>query len=114
MDPLSPFRSVISDPLTSPPPPLAHYNLRTRRAMSAATTLNLDIHGQPLTYKNAKAGPDRERWTTAEIEELCRLIDSRTLFALPYNAIPKDRRSRKLGMTKFNFGFGLLLLCDMM
>ena len=99
MDPLSPFRSVISAPLTTPPPPLAHYNLRTRRVMSAAirfphaspppratTTLNLDIHGQPLTYKNAKAGPDRERWTTAEIEDLCRLIDSRTLFALPYNA----------------------------
>ena len=72
--------AAIRFPHASPPP-------------RATTTLNLDIHGQPLTYKNAKAGPDRERWTTAEIVELCRLIDSRTLFALPYNAIPKDRRS---------------------
>jgi hypothetical protein len=108
MEPLSPFRSVISAPLTTSPPSMAHYSLRTRAAMSTAirfphdspspratTTLNLDIHGQPLTYKNTKAGPDRKRWTTAEIEELCRLIDSRTLFALPYNAIPIQGQAKR-------------------
>jgi hypothetical protein len=44
----------------------------------------------PLTYKNAKAGPDCERWTTAEVEEIVRLIDSLTLFALYNNKIPPD------------------------
>jgi hypothetical protein len=53
-------------------------------------TLNFDVNGQSLTYKNAKAGPDREQWTTAEVEEIVRLIDSLILFALHYKEIPPD------------------------
>ena len=59
----------------------------------AAVPLNLDVHGQPLTYKNAKAGPDGLQWTHAEAEEIIRLINSLALFAsLHYNEIPFDRR----------------------
>ncbi len=106
-DPLFPFRSIVNAPLTTPPLSMSQYNLRTRTAMSAAIRfphasppprpgtaipLNLDAHGQPLTYKNSKAGPDGPQWTKAEAEEIIRLIDSLTLFALHYNEIPFDRR----------------------
>ncbi len=53
---------------------MSQYNLRTRAAMTASIhfpnvsppkantiTLNFDVNGQSLTYKNAKAGPDREQ-----------------------------------------------------
>jgi hypothetical protein len=54
-------------------------------------TLNLDLHGKPLSYSTAKSGPDRLLWTLAEAEEIVRLILSGTLLPIAYHDIPVDR-----------------------
>ena len=55
------------------------------------TILNQDLHGKPLSYSSAKAGPDRNLWLIAEAEEIYRLIISGTLLPILYAAIPYDR-----------------------
>ena len=89
-EPLEPFRAILNAPKTYQP--VSPYNLRLRRAMTAkirqdlqslplptansppapdenAPLLNLDVHGNPLTYKSAKAGPDKAHWEKAEGDE---------------------------------------------
>jgi hypothetical protein len=54
-------------------------------------TLNLDIHGKPLSYSTSKSSPDRHLWTLAEAEEILGLILSGTLVPIAYSDIPLDR-----------------------
>ena len=58
----------------------------------AFAALNLDSNGNPLTYKTAKAGPNAAQWFTAEGEEICRLIDSKTIRPIRPDTQPVDRR----------------------
>ncbi len=55
-----------------------------------APLLNVDVHGNPLTYKTAKAGPDKAHWEKAEGDEITRLITSSTIFPIPKHA-PRPR-----------------------
>jgi hypothetical protein len=54
-------------------------------------TLNLDLHGKPLSCSTAKSGPDLLQWKVAEAEEIVRLILSGTLLHIAYHDIPVDR-----------------------
>lgn len=53
--------------------------------------LNLTQDGNPLTYKEAKAGPNAASWETAECEELERLIESDAA-ETPRIITPKPKR----------------------
>ena len=58
----------------------------------SAAVLNVDSHGNPLTYSTAKSGPDREHWEQAEYEELVRLYSTtKTLVAIHPSQLPSDR-----------------------
>ena len=59
---------------------------------SNVTSLNLNADGSPLTYKTARAGPDREHWYAAEDAEISRLIDTGTMTAIMRNSQPTNRR----------------------
>ena len=58
----------------------------------AAMMLNLDDTGKPLTYRQAKSGPDSAHWLRAEVEEFDRLFASKTLIPILYRNIPLERR----------------------
>jgi hypothetical protein len=56
--------------------------------------LNLNDDGSPLTYRTATRGKDKDKWETAQVEELMRLshLGSKTLFPVHRRDIPIDRR----------------------
>ena len=57
-----------------------------------ATSLNLNADGSPLTYKTARAGPDRAQWYAAEDVEISRLLDTVTMRPMLRATQPTDRR----------------------
>ena len=57
----------------------------------AGAVLNVDPHGNPLTYSTAMSGPDRESWQQAEFEELVRLVETKTIRAIHPSDQPSDR-----------------------
>jgi hypothetical protein len=75
-----------SDPDTNPNPNSYPNILETLQQ-----TLNLDLHGKPLSYSTAKSGSDRLLWTIAEAEEILCLILSGTILPIAYHDIPVDR-----------------------
>jgi hypothetical protein len=81
----NPNTDTNSDPDTNPNPDSYPDILETLQS------LNLDLHGKPLSYSTAKSRPDRLLWTVAEAEEILRLILSGTLLPITYYDIPVDR-----------------------
>ena len=63
----------------------------TKRQAKTYAVLNLDLQGAPLTYGNAKKGPDAASWFQAEGEEISRLIDSQTIAPIHPEDQPADR-----------------------
>eukprot|EP01034_Spumella_vulgaris_P021900 gene21900-27977_t len=59
---------------------------------SAYAALNLTPDGRPLTYARAKSGPNADDWFVADGEEICRLIDSGTIWGIRHTDQPADRR----------------------
>jgi hypothetical protein len=59
---------------------------------AAATALNLNVDGTPLTYRSAKLGPDRDRWQAAEDAEISRLLETPVMFPRLPSEQPPDRR----------------------
>ncbi len=49
------------------------------------------MHENPLTYKTAKAGPDKAHWEKAEGDEITRLITSSTIFPIPKHHVPAHK-----------------------
>ena len=60
-----------------------------------AEVLNLDVHGNPLTYKSAMAGPNRREWIDADATEFRRLISTtKTMHAIHASSIPASMWSQ--------------------
>jgi hypothetical protein len=70
----------------------------TRPSVANSTTplispsLNLDQYGKPLTFSSALRGENKDRWVQAEFEEICRLIDTKTIRPILITEQPLDRR----------------------
>ena len=78
----------IRNPLHSLPMPTAN---GPPEPDETAPLLNLDVHGNPLTYKTAKAGPDKAHWEKAGGDEITRLITSSTIFPIPKHRVPANK-----------------------
>jgi hypothetical protein len=60
----------------------------------AAPELNLDVHGEPLSYKSETVAGnfDLPAWLQGAAEEIIRLLISGTLVPIHHHQVPHDRR----------------------
>jgi hypothetical protein len=59
---------------------------------NAATPLNVNPDGSPLTYRTATHGKESDQWKNAEDTEIDRLLTTTTMHAIHLNQQPLDRR----------------------
>ncbi len=69
-----------------------HSAVKINNPVVPAPVLNLDVLGNPLTYRSAKSGPDASQWLEAETQEFIRLFDSHTMKPIHSHEQPRDRR----------------------
>ena len=62
--------------------------------MAALSSVDLDTAGQPLTYRTAISGPDRQAWQSAHAAEWLRLIEtSKCISFVPFHTKPTGKRA---------------------
>ena len=59
---------------------------------NAATPLNVNPDGSPLTYRTATRGEESEQWKNAEDTEKDRLLETKTMHPIHLHQQPLDRR----------------------
>jgi hypothetical protein len=58
---------------------------------NAATPLNVNPDGSPLTYRTATRGEESEQWKSAEDTEKDRLLETKTMHPIHLHQQPLDR-----------------------